>query len=450
MLLGRLLCVLGMLCVVAGIAGAEQTSEGVEAAWDRIWEHRISPLRIQAVDGAGNPIAGADVRAAMTQHEFRFGTAVNAWFFVQLDEEHPYRKRLRELFNHAVLENAHKWKYWERDSEAADYTVAWLQAHGFTIRGHTMLWQTFRYGVPMPEDVEEALRANDVAGRELVRERVIGHIEAIGSAYQGVIDKWEVVNEVTTEHEVTAVLRPDTLPQEAPELLEWFEAARRAAPDATLYVNDFDILPGEDEEHRAAYERLIEFLLANGAPLGGIGVQSHFYHSDLQRTPEEYWETLERFARFGLPLSITEFDMFGYNWGDSQETREYRQANAFREFLITAFSHPAVTGFTIWGFWDGLHWADEAPLFREDWTPKPALDVYETLVFDSWWTDETGATDAAGQFEVWGFHGDYEVTIERDGFESERVEVVLPQGGAEIAVELRYRGPILVPSQSGE
>ncbi|MFP4172486.1 MAG: endo-1,4-beta-xylanase [Candidatus Hydrogenedentota bacterium] len=446
----RLLCGLGMLCVAAGIASAAQNVDGVEAAWDRIWEHRLSPLQIRVVDGAGNPIVGAEVRAAMTRHDFRFGTAVNASFFAELDDGHPYRKRLRELFNNAVLENAHKWKYWERDSEAADVTVEWLQAHGFTIRGHTMLWQTFRYGVPMPGDVERALRANDEADRRHVRDRVTEHIEAIGTAYRGVIDKWEVVNEVTTEHEVTAVLNPDTRPQEAPELLEWFEAARNAAPDAALYVNDFDILPGEDEEHRAAYERLIEFLLANGAPLGGIGFQSHFHQSDLRRTPEEYWETLERFARFGLPLTITEFDMFGYGWGDERESREYRQANAFREFLITAFSHPAVTGFTMWGFWDGRHWADEAPLFREDWTPKPALDVYETLVFDSWWTDEAGETGNGGSFEIRGFHGDYEVTIERDGMETEIVEVSLPKGGAEITVELRYRGPILVPSHSGK
>ena len=419
---------------IAAAAVSEPPADWREGAKERIREHRTSPMAVKVVDGEGNPVSNASVRVAMTRHDFRFGTAVNAGAFVAADEGHPYRKHLRELFNHAVLENAHKWKYWERDRAAADATVEWLNEQGFTIRGHTMLWQTFRYGVPMPDDVAEALRADDAAERrDYVNERVLDHIETIGNAYQGVIDEWDVVNEITTEHEILAVLSAETPPQEAPELLEWFEAARKAAPDATLFVNDFDILPGEDEEHRAAYEKLIEFLLANGAPLEGIGMQSHFHQARLRREPQAYFETLERFARFGLPLAITEFDMFGHNWGNDPDTREARQAEVFEEFLIMAFSHPAVTSFTMWGFWDRRHWSGEAPLFREDWTPKPALDVYKDLVFDAWWTDETGETDAAGQVEVRGFHGDYEVTVERDG-QREKKTVSLPKGGVEITV----------------
>jgi len=33
----------------------------------------------------------------------------------------------------------------------------------------------------------------------------------------------------------------------------------------------------------------------------------------------------------------------------------------------------------IWGYWDGSHWLDNAPFYREDWSEKPSLAVEEPL-----------------------------------------------------------------------
>jgi len=38
----------------------------------------------------------------------------------------------------------------------------------------------------------------------------------------------------------------------------------------------------------------------------------------------------------------------------------------------------------------------DAALYREDWSPKPAGEAWEDLVFDHWWTDERGKTDDGG------------------------------------------------------
>ena len=75
-----------------------------------------------------------------------------------------------------------------------------------------------------------------------------------------------------------------------------FETARAADPGATLLVNDFDLSP--------AYERLIEDCLDAGIRIDAIGLQTHMH----QGYWGEEWTlgVLERFARFGLPLHLTE------------------------------------------------------------------------------------------------------------------------------------------------
>ena len=86
-----------------------------------------------------------------------------------------------------------------------------------------------------------------------------------------------------------------------------------------------------------------------------------------------------------------------------------------RDVLTAAFSHPACDSVTFWGFWDGRHWLKNCPLYREDWTPKPGLDVYKKLVFGDWWTRGELLTDTRGVASLRAFFGDYEVTVEVPG-----------------------------------
>jgi GH35 family endo-1,4-beta-xylanase len=219
--------------------------------------------------------------------------------------------------------------------------------------------------------------------------------------------EWDVLNEHYSEHILTPILNPDAPLEEAPHLLDWFQAARAADPEARLFVNDYGILVGEKEKHKRSYERLIEYLLKNDAPLGGIGMQAHYLNAFHRRSPGQLMHTLDRFARFGIPLQITEFDMWGVGWGQTPEEVEQAQAGFMRQFYTVCFSHPAVNGITMWGFWDGQHWQDNAPLFREDWSPKPGYEVYHDLVFNQWWTTEEGETDEDGLFTFRGFYGEY-------------------------------------------
>jgi endo-1,4-beta-xylanase len=112
---------------------------------------------------------------------------------------------------------------------------------------------------------------------------------------------------------------------------------------------------------------------------------------------------------------ITEFDI---NTPD-----ETLQADYLRDFLLALYSHPAASGFTMWGFWENKHWKPDAALLRADWSEKPAARVWRELVCDTWRTKLDAKTDANGIVDARGHLGTYEflVTTPRGKLRQRRV-----------------------------
>ena len=368
----------------------------------------------------GTAIPNAWIKSDQQEHAFAFGSAVKAKHLSTFAEDHPYKQEIKSLFNCAVLENAHKWKNMERtDVKAhADRALAWLVQQDIRVRGHTLVWQTKQFGKPMPNDVwGEVLKAEagEPANLDYVRERINNRLSADVKALAGKLIAWDVTNEITAHHHAITVLEPDSPPRSAPIIADWYRRAHAADPGAQLFVNDYSILVGYNEKHRAGYEETIKSLLDVGAPLHGIGMQVHVTSAGARRPPEVIQEVLDRFATFELPIWITEFDMFGKNWGDTPEEKLAAHANCFRDYIITSFAHPRVEGFLVWGFWDGAHWAKEGPLFFKDWSAKPALAVYKDLVFNQWWSNKIAQTNEKGQAELRLFKGRHRLTVEHEG-----------------------------------
>ena len=133
-------------------------------------------------------------------------------------------------------------------------------------------------------------------------------------------------------------------------------------------------------------------------------------------------EILDRFATFGLPIKITEFDLHTYD--------EQLQADYTRDFLTAMFSHPSISGVMVWGFWEKRHWIPPAAFYRADWSLRPAGEIWKQLTRKTWWTDVTAKTDAAGKVKVRGFFGDYEVTASAKGKTSTSRAEIKPEGSA--------------------
>jgi len=109
------------------------------------------------------------------------------------------------------------------------------------------------------------------------------------------------------------------------------------------------------------------------------------------------------FKPIGLPVQITEFDV---NTPDQE-----LQADYTRDFLIACYSHPCVTGFTMWGFWQKAHWKPDAAMYNADWTPKPNAAVWTDLVTKQWRTNITELSNGKGTITSRGHMGAYEITV---------------------------------------
>ena len=397
----------------ADYMGREENAAWRIAANERIEKIRKADMRVVVKDAAGKPVEGAEVTVNMQRHAFGFGSAVaGVAILAKTADGEKYRETILKYFNKVVIENDLKWPCWEGNRQRAIDGVKWLRDHDIAVRGHNLVWPNWEL---LPKDLVR-LKSDPAA----MRKRINDHILEECGAMRGQLVEWDVINEVYANHVLVDILGKDCL-------AEWFRLAHQADPTAKLYINDYGTAEdgGRNEQHTQAYYETIKDMLASGAPLSGIGLQAHFGW-DLP-APALVLQGLDRFATLGLDLEITEHDI--------DITDEQAQADYTHDFMTLAFSHPAVTGFLSWGFWEGMHWKPTGAYFRKDWSIKPAGQAWIDLVTKKWWTQTSGKTDAAGVYQTRGFLGDYEVVV-RKGARVKTIRVPLTKAATPLVVTL--------------
>jgi endo-1,4-beta-xylanase len=390
-----------------------------DAAWraeaaQRIENIRKGDLVVQVVNEKGQAIEGAEVAVRMTRNAFHWGTAVNS---KQINDDTPDAKKSREIltkyFNRIVYENEVKSKYWGRqdpNNKGAQIKKAnqWLRANGFTIRGHVMVWPSWRHSPHLL-----SLKDDPAA----LRSKILSDIDEIGTILKGEFDEWDVINEPYNHHDLIDILGK-------PEMVTWFKAARKVAPNTKLFLNDYTTF--QSKEASQAFWDYAKYLIDNGAPIDAIGEQTHIGGTP---PPIPYViERLDHFAKLGLPLEITEFDI-------SSNDDEYK-ARYLTDFMTVLYSHPNSIGFVQWGFWAGSHWWPDAALWDKDWNIRKHGQAYVDLVTKTWWTNFDGKTAADGSTKLRGFTGDYEVTVRYNG-KTTTQKVSLSNAGNVLKIQLR-------------
>jgi GH35 family endo-1,4-beta-xylanase len=382
-------------------------------------------VTVTVTDADGRPLADAVVRVAQRRHAFVFGNIgfdliplANGEAEFQRNVfggAHGNLERLGELyvelFNTATL--PFYWRDFEPEPGRPDTarlltTARWFAARGIAVKGHPLVWHTLapQWLLPLSDDeVADAIRA-----------RVTREV----TDFAGAIDIWDPINEAVImpvfAAEENAITRLAQREGRVGMVRLAFDTARRANPKATLLLNDFDLSP--------EYEHLIEDCLAAGVGFDGLGLQSHMHQGYWGEEKTE--RILERFARFRLPLHMTEttllsghlmppeiVDLNDYqipSWPSTPEGEE-RQAEEVVRHYTTLFAHPAVHGATYWGLTDDGSWLGAPSGFvRADGTPKPAYEALEALVKGEWWLPESIArADEAGRFTLDAYLGDYAV-----------------------------------------
>jgi endo-1,4-beta-xylanase len=396
------------------------------AAWRRDALERINRIRqgdiaITVRDAAGRPIPGAEVRIDERRSAFQWGTALEMERLVNDTPDNlRYREIALELFNAASTENDLKWPVWlgewgdEYNQAQTLAGLHWLKDHGFWVRGHVLVWPG-RKNLPKPVlDRLGTPKQGEIPGI------IDAHIREMARATRGLVSEWDVLNEPMTNHDLMDAFGPEVM-------VTWYKTAREELPNTALFFNDFSNQDATtDAAHVAHYEKTARFLLDHGAPVTGLGLQSHF--GGKPSDPEHVLAVLDRYqAEFHLPVRITEFDVMTYD--------EELQADYTRDYLILCFSHPSVVGVQFWGFWSGAHWRPQAALFREDWSERPAVRVYRDLVLNQWRTHSTGTTDAHGALSLRGFQGEYTLSASYQGRRIEQA-FTLPANAASTQVDI--------------
>ena len=270
------------------------------------------------------------------------------------------------------------------------------------MKGHPLVWHTLAPAWLLDRtdaEVEAAIRAR---------------IRRDASDFSGLVDQWDAINEVVILPDFTAEDNAVTRLARSRGRVEMvrmaFETAREADPSARLVLNDFDLSP--------RYERLIEECLAAGIRIDAIGLQTHMHQGF--RGEDQLASILERFARFGLPLQLTETTLVSGDlmppeivdlndhvvseWPSTPEG-EARQADELERHYRTALAHPAVESLTMWGMTDAGAWLG-APvgLLRADGSEKPSYAMLRNLIRGKWWhAPRAIAPDADGLIRVRGF-----------------------------------------------
>lgn len=396
-----------------------------DAAWRteafaRIEKLRKGDLALRVVDAAGKPVAGATVAVRMKRHAFAWGTAVDAKRIVtgNSPDDLRYRETIENHFNKVVFENDLKWPRWissePRWGKAyALEALTWFEARDIPVRGHVMVWPSWRQ---TPKQVFTPEVKKDPAA---VKQAVLAHIDDQTSILKGRLAEWDVINETYAHHDIMDLVGRDVM-------IDWFKRARAGDPKTKLFYNDYTMFQGTtpDSASQHFYDT-VKFLKDGGAPIDAIGEQAHF--GGTPPGPPQLLATLDKFAQLGLPIQFSEFDI------DTPD--EKLQAAFMRDFTIVAFSHPAVSGVVQWGFWACSSWIPNCALWDKNWNLRPHGHAWVDLVTKTWWTNADGRSAANGTYATRGFYGDYEVTVTRAG-RSETVRLKLKPGAAEQTITL--------------
>ncbi|MFA5293606.1 MAG: endo-1,4-beta-xylanase [Phycisphaerae bacterium] len=382
---------------------------------NRIEQIRRGNFRITAVSQSDRgPLSGVNIKISQVKHDFGFGSCINYNI-----SDPNYTNFFKNHFEWAVMENESKWYSNEPAEqgnvtyEAADKISDWCAANGITMRGHCIFWEKEKYTQQWLKDLAFA----PLPAQSPLRTAVENRMDSAVNHFKGKFVHWDVDNEI-----LHGSFYKDRLGE---EIWYWmFNEAHRIDPGCRLFVNEYDVL-WKNNYDTSRYENFITKLLNQSLPVGGIGIQGHI-EPNFSRT--DYITALDKLGKFNLPIWITEFDV--------KQVDPNLRANDLEDFYRISFSHPAVGGVMMWGFWQGSHWRENCHIVNNDWTLNEAGKRYESLLKE-WTTNDSSATDDKGNAGFRGFYGKYNVTLSSASVKPLTVTIdVVPGGPNEFTFEL--------------
>ncbi|MEV0643888.1 endo-1,4-beta-xylanase [Phytomonospora sp. NPDC050363] len=295
---------------------------------------------------------------------------------------------LARHFDSVTPGNALKWdatQPTEGDFRFADgdALIGYGAEHGMAVRGHTLVWHNQTPSWVFDDASGEPMTATP-ENKALLLSRLDAHIRAVVGHFGDAIGTWDVVNEVIDESQGDGLRRSRWFELTGLDYIRTaFRVAREAAPEAKLFINDYNTnVPAKRDKLHA----LVAQLLAEGVPVDGVGHQMHVTFE--WPSVAETGEMLDRFAPLGVEQQITEMDMSVYrDSGESFPTppadRLLTQGHRYQAMFDLFRAHDDQIGsVTLWGLADDSTWLDTFPVTRKD---HPLLFDTELQAKPAYW-----------------------------------------------------------------
>lgn len=316
-----------------------------------------APIALAACDrlAVAQPASGSPAPPLKDIVPAPFGAAATTWHLNQPDW-------VEQILRHCAQLTPEWEQKMERtlgpgfvyDFGPSDRVVAFARDNGLRVHGHTLIW--YSQGADVFDD---ATVPRDRFAVEYDR-----YISTFVGRYRGRMAGWDVVNEPVAEDgdglrdcHWSRALGMDGY------MVRAFEQAKLADPEATLFLNEYNLenIPRKG----ATFLRLVERLLELGAPIGGIGTQSHL---NIEIPAGRITAFMRDAASFGLPIHVSELDFpmqrDGGGLPDLRSTAERRAQQIARVGELAeafmALPERQRYAFTTWGLRDSDSWLTRA------------------------------------------------------------------------------------------